>query len=437
MKKKSLGKIYKLDPFLDRKGVLRVGGRLRNSAECDQLKISIILRQNSLIALRVAEYYHKLMHHVGRAGTINEIRSNGYWIVGISGMVRSLIFRCVGCRVQRGAVGVQKMADLPADRTSNSDPPFTYCGADMFGPFIIKEGRKYPKRYCVLFTCLSSRAVHIEVTEKMDTDSLILALRRFVARRGSVRTIRSDNGGNFVGTENEMKRAWEEMDHSKIAAHLSLQSCDWISWERNVPVASHMGGSWERQIRTVRSVLSSMLKSQSELLNNESFCTLMTEVEAIVNSRPLTLEDINNPESMPLTPNHLLTLKPKVVMPPPGVFQKGDLYCRKRWRVVQHLANVFWSRWRKEYLQSIQTRSKWTEKKRNFQTGDVVLLKEQDAIRNRWPMGVIANTFPGEDGLVRTVEVRIASGSVLKRPISKLVLLLESERDIDQDEETS
>ena len=180
-----------------------------------------------------------------------------------------------------------------------------------------------------------------------------------------------------------------------------------------------------------------MLKSQSELLNNESFCTLMTEVEAIVNSRPLTLEDINNPESMPLTPNHLLTLKPKVVMPPPGVFQKGDLYCRKRWRVVQHLANIFWNRWRKEYLQSMQTRSKWTEQKRNFETGDVVLLKDQDAIRNRWPMGVIVNTFPGEDGLVRTVEVRIASGSVLKRPISKLVLLLESKRDIDQDEETS
>ena len=151
---------------------------------------------------------------------------------------------------------------------------------------------------------------------------------------------------------------------------------------------------------------------------------LLAEVEAIVNSRPLTLEDVNDPESMPLTPSHLLTLKSKVVMPPPGVFQGSDAYCRKRWRVVLHLANTFWSRWRKDYLMSLQSHSKWTEKKRHFEVGDVVLLK--DVGRNKWPMGVIVNTFPGDDALVRTVEVRVASRSVMKRSIVKLVLLIES-----------
>ena len=225
---------------------------------------------------------------------------------------------------------------------------------------------------------------------------------------------------------------------------MKTNNCDWINWEKNVPVSSHMGGVWERQIRTVRSVLTSILKSHTRLLDNESFCTLIAEVEAIVNSRPLTLEDINDPESMPITPSHLLTLKSKVVMPPPGVFQGADAYSRKRWRVVQQLANTFWSRWRKEYLASLQSRAKWTEKKRNFMVGDVVLLKDEDVSRNNWPMGVIVATFPSDDGLVRSVEVRLASRAVMKRPIVKLVLLLESSEpssqeceDITSDEEVS
>ena len=169
-----------------------------------------------------------------------------------------------------------------------------------------------------------------------------------------------------------------------------------------------------------------MLRSPDRLLDHESFCTLITEVEAIVNSRPLTLEDINDPESLPLSPSQLLTMKSKIVMPPPGVFQKNDVYCRKRWRTVQYLANVFWDRWRKEYLQSLQTRSKWTEEKRNFQIGDVVLVKDEVSARNKWPMGIICETCPSKDGLVRSVNVRFSSGSVLMRPITKLILLIES-----------
>ncbi len=270
------------------------------------------------------------------------------------------------------------------------------------------------------------------MTKTMDTDSFIQALRRFVARRGPVRTIRSDNGGNFVGAENELKKAWDEMDHAKISDFLKTENCDWerIEWEKNVPTASHMGGVWERQIRTVRSVLNSILMSHTKLLDDESFTTLMTEVEAIVNSRPLTLEDVNDPDSRPLSPANLLTMKSKVVMPPPGAFQEADMYCRKRWRAVQYLANEFWRRWRKEYLLALQTRSKWTEKKRNLQVGDVLLLKEDDVGRNKWPIGLVVNTFPSDDGLVRSVEVRVASGSVFKRPVNKLVLLVESSNDV-------
>jgi hypothetical protein len=223
------------------------------------------------------------------------------------------------------------------------------------------------------------------------------------------------------------------MDHQKIENYLTTEKCDWLKWDKNTPSASHMGGVWERQIRSVRKILTSLMKSHSEVLNDESFNTLMKEAEGIINSRPLAVENINDPNSSILTPNHLLTLKSKAVLPPPGVFQRNDIYCRKRWRTVQHLANEFWNKWRKEYLFNLQSRQKWTKKQRNFTIGDIVLLKDENASRNQWPIARITETFPGKDGLVRSVNLKVSNrespgkSSSLKRPITKLVLLVESE----------
>ena len=255
-----------------------------------------------------------------------------------------------------------------------------------------------------------------------------MCLRRFVARRGVVRSIRSDNGTNFVGADNEFKRAYEEMNHEKITNFLSENGCDWIQWERNTPTASHTGGVWERQIRSVRDILQSLLKNNAHILNDESLHTLLLEAEAIVNSRPLTVENLNDPESLPLSPNQLLTMKSKVVLPPPGVFQKEDLYARKRWRRVQHLANQFWTRWRKEYLNTLQQRQKWNTIRRNFEVDDIVLVKDDTVTRNSWPMGRIIETLPGTDNLVRTVKIRVANSKTpVTRPISKIVLLVEAD----------
>ena len=214
----------------------------------------------------------------------------------------------------------------------------------MCCPFTIKIGRKTAKRYCALFTCFSSRAVHIETTSSLDTDSFILALRRFLATRGKVRSIKSDNGTNFVGAANEIRNCWKNMARTKISDFLQTEACDWIDFEFNTPNASHMGGVWERQIRSLRSILCALMKSHDSALTDEVFNTFTKEVEAIINSRPLTVENLTDPELKPLSPNQLLTLKSKAVLPPPGVFQKADQYCRRRWRVVQHLANEFWNR---------------------------------------------------------------------------------------------
>ena len=423
--------LVELNPIIDEKtGILRVGGRLSSSEQPSEIKFPVILPKESPITSKLIESVHRQTGHSGRTTTINELRSNGYWIVGMNAKVKAIVHKCFRCRFLRGRLGEQKMATLPADRTAEV-APFTHCGVDMFGPFQIKDCRKILTRHCSIFTCFSSRAVHLEVTRKLDTDSFILALRRFLATRGKVRTIRSDNGRNFVGADNEMKKAFNEIENHRVERFLHSQSCDWITWNFNTPNASHMGGVWERQIRTARNILTSLMKTHCQALNDEAFNTLVKEVECIINSRPITVENLNDPDSLPLSPHQLLTLKTKAVLPPPGDFQKQGVYCRKQWRIVQHIANQFWSRWRKEYLTNLQTRQKWVKQRRNFRVGDIVLVKDKDlfATRNSWPMARITEVYPGDDGLVRSVKLHIATRdpkgkiSQLVRPISKLVLL--------------
>ena len=334
--------LKKLNPFLDGSGTLRVGGRLRNADLDYKVKYPVIVPRDCSIAEMIVRWCHQNVEHGGRGYTQNEVRSQGIWISKCSSLVKKVIANCVLCRKLRGSFCQQKMGDLPFER-SEEMPPFTYCGIDYFGPVLVKEGRKELKRYGVLFTCFASRAIHIETANSLETDSFILALRRFLSRRGSVRTIWTDNGTNFVGAEAELGNCLKELDQKKILDFLLSNQCEVQSWKRNPPSASHMGGIWERQIRSVRSVLSGILRCNPFTLDDESLRTYLAEVENIVNSRPLTTDTMNDPHSLtPLTPHQLLTMKSKIVLPPPGVFQKTDLYCRRRWRRVQHLAEQFW-----------------------------------------------------------------------------------------------
>ena len=186
-------------------------------------------------------------------------------------------------------------------------------------------------RYGVLFTCMASRAIHLKTASSLTKDSFLNAYRRFVCRRGPVQQLRSDQGTNFVGAKNELEAALREMNQDKIRRELLKSSCDWFSWKMNAPHSSHMGGVWERQIRTVRSVLTGLLQNHASQLDDESLRTLMIEVEAIVNSRPIATDDLTDPDSLDvLTPNHLLTMKSSVILSPPGNFQRADVYSQKR-----------------------------------------------------------------------------------------------------------
>ena len=237
--------IYRLDPFVDN-GLLRVGGRQHNPEIPEECKHPIILPRKSHATTLIIRDAHERLGHAGRGHVLTPLREK-YWIVRANSAVRQPIAACVVCQRNKASPQNQKMADLPSVRLTPA-PPLTYVGVDFFGPYITKEGRKERKRYRALFTCRISRAIHIEASNSLETDSFLNTLRRLIAHRGPVREIRSDNRTNFIGAVRELCEAIEEMDHDKITKKLRKQQID---WRFNPPGASHMVGVWERQIRTV------------------------------------------------------------------------------------------------------------------------------------------------------------------------------------------
>ena len=414
---KKTSNIYRLDPVLS-DNLLRVGGRLGRSALPEELKHPVILCKGQHISNLILRSIHQQLGHAGRNHMLSTLRRK-YWITNANSACRRIICECVVCRRHRGQLSEQKMADMPKERISPDLPPFTNVGVDYFGPIVVKRGRAVAKRYGVIFTCMASRAVHLEIAYTLSTDSCVSAIRRFIGRRGQICSLRSDNGTNFVGAERELREALAAIDHSKIHGALLKRGIDWIF---NVPAASHHGGVWEHLIKMVKRVLYSVLQQQS--LDDESLHTILCEVEGILNDRPITKvsDDVNDLEA--LTPNHILLLKGKPVLAP-GLFEENDLYIRRRWRQVQYLSNLFWKRWIREYLPLLQERQKWARPRRSFMMGDIVIIMDHTAPRGSWIMGRVIKTYPDKKGFVRAVQLKTKTGQ-LERPISKLVLLQEA-----------
>ena len=408
--------LRELDPSLSEDGLIRVGGRLGRAPISDEARHQVILpRQHHVVEL-IIRHYHEVSGHSGQEYVLSLIRQR-YWIIKARTTLRRLLSACFSCRRRQAPIQEQKMAHLPEDRVTPSKPPFSFVGVECFGPYHVLRGRTIVKRYGVIFARLAIRAVHIEIVHSLDTQSFINALHRFIARRGYPEEIRSDNGGNFVSANKELKDAIKEWNQNQIQQYLTQNSVKWVF---NPPAGSHHGGVWERCIRTVRKVLNAICKEQT--MDDEALSTLMCEVETIINGRPITKvsDDPNDFEA--LTPNHLLLLRTGAPFPP-GLFNKTDCYVRRRWRQVQYLSNVFWRRWLKEYLPTLQQRQRWHSSRRNLQMNDVVLIVDNNLPRNLWQLGRVVEVHKSsQDGRVRSVKVKTKS-SVFERPIDKLVLL--------------
>lgn len=419
--------IRKLLPFM-KQSLLRVGGRLKNANVIDDVKYPIILPSKSYAIKLYVDHVHKVVGHLGRENMLSTIRRK-YWLLKGSSVVRKTISNCFHCKKCFSKPTTQLMAELPYPRVVSDLPAFTNVGVDYFGPFIVTHGRKTEKRYGAIFSCMSSRAIHLEMSHSLTTDSFINALRRFICRRGNVKCLYSDNGTNFVGSSRELENSIREWNLNSIDSWLQQRN---IQWNFNTPYASHHGGFFEREIRSVRKILSSMLSEQVIKLNDENLCTIFCEIEAILNNRPLSEVSSDHTDIDAITPNNLLLLNAGVTFPP-GLFNPRDCYSKRKWRQVQYLVNLFWSRWRREYLVLLQSRIKWLNVERSYKTGDLVLVMDIQLPRNQWPLGRIMEIIADRSNLVRSVKIKISrcknrnlqdfSTTVITRPISKIICL--------------
>ncbi|XP_064462753.1 uncharacterized protein LOC135373586 [Ornithodoros turicata] len=311
--------LWKLNPYMDEDGVMRIGGRLQNSTLDQDERHHVIMPRRHHITTLLVRHHHERVEHQGCHFTEGALRAAGLWIVGAKSCIGSMIHKCVKCRKLRSRPQKQSMADLPRDRLS-MDPPFTYVGLDVFGPWKVKArrtrgGLAHSKRWAVLFTCLSVRAIHIEVIESMDSSSFINALRRFLSIRGPVKLLRSDCGTNFVGACKELKINTASPGHNDVGKYLQTQECTWVF---NPPHASHMGGAWERMIGIVRRIVDSvLLGTNKSMISHDMLVTLFAEIAAIVNSRPLTPVSTDPENPTILTPSMILTQKTGINPPPP------------------------------------------------------------------------------------------------------------------------
>ena len=402
-----------LDPFLDQ-GVLRVGGRLRNSHLDMQVKHPAILPPEQSITKLILRQCHE-NGHVGVEWALSRLRER-FWIVKARVALKKICRECVQCKKLFGTPMVQKMADLPANRCTPSDRAFSSVGVDLFGPFLVKQGRSVIKRYGCIFTCMRSRAVHLEILNSMEADSFINALVRFSARRGRPVEVLSDNGKNFVGAVSELRQEFKKLDKAQLVREARRRD---VQWSFNPPYASHFGGVWERLIRTVRRLLCTILNS-NVVSSDEILMTVMCEVESMINSRPLTKVSDDPSDLHPITPNHFIMASGSEAWPWAG--QDASICARRRWRRVQAYTAMIWKRWIKEYLPSLQQRQKWRVEKPVLAAGDLVMVSDLSCPRCVWPLGHILEVYPGNDGLVRSAKVRTKLTTLI-RPVSKLIHL--------------
>lgn len=338
------------------------------------------------------------------------IQQGGFHVHLGKRVIKNVLSKCVLCRRFRAPLQTQLMADLPADRVEEC-PPFSNVGIDTFGPYIVHggtstRGSRAKKVWVLLCTCLVSRAVHLETMNSLDITSFRLALRRLIAVRGQIKHLRSDKGTNFVGARNQMLA---ELSIEDIKKTVEGCGCTWVT---NPPAASHRGGVWERKVGAVKAILrTTLMQLGPRHLSREELQTFLAEAASTVNSTPLYEVSADPNDPVAITPDMLLTLKTTPYSPPVvESFSSKDIlsYGRARWRRVMYLAQQFWTRWKSNYLMELQARKKWAFRGRDPKVGDVVLVK-QPSPRNSWPIAVVAEVETSNDGLVRTVLVKLPS----------------------------
>ncbi|KRZ65356.1 hypothetical protein T10_2495, partial [Trichinella papuae] len=418
-----VGKLATFNPYLDENGLIRVGGRLRNSDMDTEKKHPVLLPSTHPVVMLLIRRAHEQSLHSGTEQSLAELRQR-FWVLKGRSSVKKIVRQCRTCQRQSTRPYEPIMKDLPTDRVTVA-APFERIGIDFAGPVYIKKRKNHVKTYICLFTCMVTRAIHLELVTSMTAKQFLHAFHRFAARRGYPALIQSDNFKTFKQADRELQELFNENQWSEIRDALTANR---IKWKYITERAPWNGGYWERIIRTVKESLKRVLGNT--LLEEDELRTVLCEIEARVNSRPLTFigEDPRDPN--PLTPFHFLIGREFRNIheihhgedddPTYGAPTSNEL--SRRWRYRRTLVNNFWKRWKNEYVVNLSQRKKWVTNKQEPRVGDIVLVAEDGVPTHKWPMARVIEVYPGDDGVVRTVKVKTLKGTY-NRPVRKLRLL--------------
>ncbi|XP_055622043.1 uncharacterized protein LOC129773533 [Toxorhynchites rutilus septentrionalis] len=411
-------RIRSLNPRLVN-GLLLVGGRLNYAQISVGRKHPLILDNRHPLTTLIATHYHETLLHAGQQLMISSMRER-FWPIGARNVTRKVIHRCLKCFRTRPKSHEQIMGDLPVERVTPA-PPFTRVGVDYCGPFNVQ----YPYRkgkpikcFIAVFICLVVKAIHLEIVADLTTQSFIAALKRFVARRGRPEIIICDNGRNFVGARrelDELRRLFNNQRES-ISKEAATENINF----KFIPARSpNFGGLWEAAVKSMKSHMKRTLGNV--ILHSDELATLVAQIEACLNSRPITPLS-NDPNDLTvLTPGHFLINRPLMAIPEPSLQEIQESRLSK-WQRVQNYLQQLWRRWSTQYLSNLQNRTKWTKQRKNLFVGTMVLLRDENLPPLKWSLGRIIDIHTGEDGNIRVVKVRTKDG-VYVRAISKVCIL--------------
>ncbi|XP_060858122.1 uncharacterized protein LOC132935520 [Metopolophium dirhodum] len=405
-------KLRSLNPFL-RDGLILVGGRLENSDIADGQKHPIVLPASHKITRLIFEAYHLELLHGGPQLMLSEVRRL-YWPLLGRVTARSVVWHCVKCTKARPRFNHPIMAPLPRDRVQCTRP-FTVTGVDFAGPIYIRSGLRRvaaKKAWIAIFVCFSTKAIHLELADDLSSKSFMATFRCFMARRGKCAKVFSDNGTNFVGAQKELISMMKK-------ASVDLEK-EGIEWHFNPPSAPHFGGIWESAVKSMKHHMKRVISDHK--LTNTEMRTLLCQIEACLNSRPMTPLNSDPSDLAVLTPSHFL-IGGAMLLPDEPDISKEEPNGLRRWQLVQNLMQTFWKRWSREYLPQTQIRGKWTSKSAQLAKNDVVIIKDDCMPPARWKLGLVMELHPGSDGVVRVVTIRTANGTLMRRPVIKLCRL--------------
>lgn len=392
--------IKQLDCFRDDAGLLRVRTRLALGHDSSRFKYPILLPHQHVIVESIIRTVHRESQHAGVSTVMVKIRET-FWLTGARRTIKKVLNECIPCKKLKVKSALAPIAPLPTDRF-DEDIPFRTVGVDLAGPMYTQD---VPKNWTVIFTCATFRAVHLELVPSIGTESFLMALRRFMARRGRVRKIYCDNGTNFVGADNELaKLNWSEI--------LQQTSVSRIIWQFSAPAAPWWGGFWERLIGLLKNLLKRTMGAAR--LTLEQLYTLIVECENIMNQRPLTYvaeqEDI-----IPITPSMFLNVH-EYVSTDLDINDRNSIAAHIR--EVQRIRDLVRQRFHDEYLAFLTSRPQ-RQKEKLIQVGDVVLMGSDDVKRVLWPLARVERIFVGKDGHPRSAELWMKNRKYI-RPFNRI-----------------